>query len=70
MPSSVLHATNPLWFPAGAEAGFEGVPISNAIHYEHLAACSEYFLAVSTGFNAGGSVALLDLCKVSRFFSC
>ncbi|VDK20588.1 unnamed protein product [Taenia asiatica] len=67
MPSSLLHTTNPLWFPAGAEAGFEGVPISNAIHYGHLAACSEYFIAVATGFNSGGSVALLELSKPGRY---
>ncbi|KAL5105877.1 Pleckstrin homology domain-containing family A member 8 [Taenia crassiceps] len=67
MPSPLLHTTNPLWFPAGVEAGFEGVPISNAIHYGHLAACSNCFLAVATGFNAGGSVALLDLAKPGRY---
>ncbi|KAH9279426.1 Coronin-6 [Echinococcus granulosus] len=67
MPSPLLHTSNPLWFPAGAEAGFEGVPISNAIHYGHLAACSEYFLTVATGFNSGGSVALLDLAKPGRY---
>ncbi|VDM32869.1 unnamed protein product [Hydatigera taeniaeformis] len=69
MPSPLLHTTNPLWFPAGAADGFEGIPISNAIHYGHLAACSAYFLSVATGFNAGGSVALLDLSRPGRYES-
>ncbi|KAM3173202.1 hypothetical protein ACTXT7_012970 [Hymenolepis weldensis] len=65
MNKPVLHTPSPIWIPAGAEASFEGVPISNAIQYGHLAACSDRHLAVATGFNAGGSVALLDLSKLS-----
>lgn len=64
MNKSVLHTPSPIWIPAGAEASFEGIPISNAIQYGHLAACSDRHLAVATGFNAGGAVALLDLSKV------
>ncbi|VDO11504.1 unnamed protein product [Rodentolepis nana] len=67
MTRSILHSPSPIWIPAGAESSFEGVPISNAFQYGHLAACSEKYLAVATGFNAGGLVALLDLSKPGRY---
>lgn len=65
MPSSLLYSPSPLWFPAGVDFSFEGIPISNAVHSGHLAACSENYLALVTGVSGGGSVALIDLSKAS-----
>ncbi|VDD74557.1 unnamed protein product [Mesocestoides corti] len=67
--SAFLRYANLLWVPAGVEASFEGVPISNSLHYGHLAACSQKYLAVTTGTTGGGSVALLDVQKPGRYES-
>ena len=63
----LIHSQIPLWLPCGAEQAFEGIPISNAIQYEHLAACSEEYLSIATGISGGGTVALLELKKASLF---